>query len=249
MAASGSAKIVYWTYTTNVILQLVDVVAWLHPPLLWPQAQRARGADVRAQPKRPASATAVGVLDVPGRAVASRRWQWGNASAHEDGARRGMQLRHVPWRHHCLVRVERVWARYPHDQDASHLLFPWSLHCRHGLCLRTFCRWAQNTLSSWSIKNWVFRNLPNYIWGSNLVLYKLCTGAWSPTSSRFFDMHFTPGRILFTSRCLVFPDEISGLLSILLQCLTLYCVCCILLANCNRFLCYHSIISFTIILL
>lgn len=34
-----SAKIVYWTYATNAILQLVDVVAWLHPPLLCPQAR------------------------------------------------------------------------------------------------------------------------------------------------------------------------------------------------------------------
>lgn len=45
------------------------------PTIVVSASARARGADVRAQPKRPASATAVGVLDVPGRAVASRRWQ------------------------------------------------------------------------------------------------------------------------------------------------------------------------------
>jgi hypothetical protein len=39
MATSTSAKIIYWSYVTNAIFQIVDVVAWLHPPLLCPQAR------------------------------------------------------------------------------------------------------------------------------------------------------------------------------------------------------------------
>ena len=39
MASSTSAKIIYWSYATNAILQMVDVIAWLHPPLLCPQAR------------------------------------------------------------------------------------------------------------------------------------------------------------------------------------------------------------------
>lgn len=39
MASPTSAKIIYWSYATNAILQIVDVVAWLHPPLLCPQAR------------------------------------------------------------------------------------------------------------------------------------------------------------------------------------------------------------------
>ena len=36
---SSSARIIYWAYTSNAILQLVDVIGWLHPPLLAPEAR------------------------------------------------------------------------------------------------------------------------------------------------------------------------------------------------------------------